>query len=119
MANAKAFGNRIQQIQGVKSYIFVRNDGHVIAHSMERSAAGSSDMTAFGGLSCEALKPLIGATFFKHLCLTGHEKEKFLIFPVENYFLGILLEDDAYPPDVIQRVSQFLQAVVAKMSKPS
>lgn len=116
MANARAFGNRIQKIQGIKSYMLVRNDGRVIVHSVENPEK-LSEMVVFSGLSCEALKPVIGATFFKHLCLTGPDKEMFLIFPMETYFLGVYLEEDAYPPDVIQRVHRFLTVITAKAAK--
>lgn len=116
MASIQAFGERIQHIGGVKSHILVRHDGHVLGHSVE-SPEPIGDMTAFSGLSCEAIKPVIGATGFKYLCLSRANKEKFLIFPFNAYFLGVLLHAEAYPPDVAEKIMRILNAVSAKSAQ--
>ncbi len=121
MAIIQAFTDKILQIDGVKNCIFVRNDGHVIVHNVENPGALSS-MVAFSGLSCDAIKSTMGTTYFRYLSLIRASKEKFFIFPVQKkYFLGILIHSDAYPPAVIDKVLQLLEAVISpkKVQKQS
>lgn len=110
MASIQTFTKLISQIEGVKNYIFVRNDSRVIVHNTNNPDTLSS-MIAFSGLSCDAVKSILGTTYFKYFILTRKTGEKLLVFPLENYFLGIIQDSQAYTPDVIQKIMRFITAV--------
>ncbi|MFP4350442.1 MAG: hypothetical protein ACOC3W_03580 [Thermodesulfobacteriota bacterium] len=110
MANLETFAQRVLKIEGVEQFIFIRNDGHILIHNVENPQSLSA-LTAFTGLSGEALRTVIGTTYFKHLSFSRRSKENFLIFPLNNYFLGILQHAEAYTPDVVQRVNRLIQAI--------
>lgn len=110
MANLEAFAQRVLKIDGVEQFIFIRNDGHILIHNVENPETLSA-LVAFTGLSGEAMRAVIGATYFRHLHISRQNKENFLIFPLDNYFLGILQHSEAYTPDVIHRVARLIQAI--------
>jgi len=110
VADIKTFANMLSQIEGVKNYIFVRNDGKVIVNNTTNSDIFSSIVT-FAGLSCDAVKSILGTTYFKYLILTRKNGEKLFVFPIVNYYLGILQDSKAYTPDVIQKIERFVNTV--------
>ena len=110
MATIQDFTNRLMKIAGVNGYILVRHDGHIITHNVENPESLSS-MIVFSGLSCEALKTVAGTTYFSYFMLTRETMEKFFIFPIDNFFLGIFQSADAYSPDLVNKITQFIQAV--------
>jgi len=117
MADIQTFANLISQIEGVKNYIFVRNDGRIIVHNTDNPETFSS-MVTFAGLSSDAVKSILGTTYFKYFILTRKNGEKIIVFPMENYFLGILQDSNAYTPDVIQKTGRFVSAVTKQKKKP-
>jgi hypothetical protein len=108
MATVQEFKQLISRIEGIKSYIFVRNDGHVVLHNSEAPDILAS-MVAFNGLTCDTMKSVIGTTFFKYLMITRKNNEKFFIFPAGPYFLGVLLDATAYSGDVVQKLLKLLR----------
>jgi len=66
MANLEAFAQRVLKIEGVEQFIFIRNDGHILIHNVENPQSLSA-LAAFTGLSGEAIRTVIGTTYFKHL----------------------------------------------------
>ncbi len=113
MAKINELVNLILKIDGVTNYILVRDDGHTLSHNFNNLEALPSIVT-FNGLNCEALKPLMGLTYFKYLSYTRKNDEKLLIFPLGKYFLGILQQPEAYTPDIVDKVGIVLDAISRK-----
>ncbi len=109
----QAFTDRLLRIDGVQHYIFVRGDGHILAHNVREPSALSS-LIAFSGHSCDAIRPLIGTTGFHYITFSCTGRNHFYIFPVRRHFLGIIQHPDAYPPDVIEGVSRLLQNILSR-----
>jgi hypothetical protein len=110
MANLEAFAERVLKIEGVEQFIFLRNDGHILIHNVENPKSLSA-LVAFTGLNGDAIPAVIGTTRFRYLSISRMNKEHFLVFPFDNYFLGIMQHAEAYTPDVVQRVIRLIQAI--------
>ncbi|MDM8536386.1 hypothetical protein QUF70_06500 [Desulfobacterales bacterium HSG17] len=118
MADIQTFADMISKIEGVKNYIFVRNDGRVIVHNTN-SPETLSSMVTFAGLSSDAVKSILGTTYFKYFILSRKNGEKIFVFPIINYYLGILQDSKAYTPDVIQKIERFVNAVSRHKKQPA
>lgn len=102
--------NGIQQIPGVEGYVLVRQDGQIEAQNAP-NAENLSAMIVMSGVSCENLRGEIGSSQLKFLVVARKSKEKLLIFPLENYYLGVLQKADAFTPDVINKVQHLIHGI--------
>lgn len=116
MATIQEFSKRISDIEGVKSYILIRNDGHVVTHNVDDPETVST-MIVFSGLSSDEIRSVMGFSGLSYFILTRENKEKLLIFPIRTYFLGIFQQADAYGPDVIEKVQEFIHAITKQKIK--
>lgn len=104
------------KIDGVKNFILVRQDGHLIIHNVE-DPDKLTDITVLSGLGADAVKAHGGFTFFKYLMVSRANKENYFIFQIEKYFLGIIQKTDAFGPDLAEKVLRFLQAITRKKAE--
>lgn len=109
------FADLILQIPGISNYILVRKDGHIIVHDFKNPESLSTSII-YSGLSCEAIKPMMGLSYFKYLGYTLKNNEKLLVFPLGKYFLGIAHEADAYTPDIVDEVTRIIDSITPKKS---
>jgi hypothetical protein len=112
------FADLIMEIDGVMNYTLVRNDGRVMTHNFVEPEPISSTVL-FNGLSCDALKPVMGLTNFRHLICIRDNNEELMVFPIGKYFLGILQGADAYTDDIVAEVSRIIDAVIQDRSLAS
>ncbi len=112
------FAELVMGIDGVMNYTLVRNDGRVMKHNFIDPEPISSTVL-FNGLSCDALKPVMGMTYFRHLICIKDNNEKLMVFPIGKYFLGILQGADAYTPDIVNEVTRIIDAVIRNKSLAS
>ncbi len=113
MAKINDLVNWILQINGVMNYIFVRKDGYTLSHNFKNKDE-FTHMITFSGLNCEAVKPLLGLSHFKHMSYTLENNEKLLIFPLGKYLLGIYQNAEAYTPDIVENIERLIDTVTPK-----
>ena len=96
----KAFAERILQITGVKNFILIKEDGQILAHNIDHiNPEILSSITLLCGLSSEMIKSSFGFTHFRYAILSRSGNENILIFPLKNYFLGLLQNEDFKDPE--------------------
>lgn len=114
MAKINDLVNQILQIEGVMNYILVRDDGHTLSHDFVEHIEKLPSIITFSGLNSEALKPIMGLSYFKYLSYTQKNNEKLLVFPMGKYFLGIWQSADAYTTDIVEEVEKVIDSLTRK-----
>lgn len=107
MASAKDFA-RLEQINGVASYILVRGDGHVISHTME-DAASLAPIISSCGAQCDALGADMSGNRYIHLCLERESGNDLLVFSLGRYYLCIVKHEASERQETIDNVIYFLK----------
>ena len=114
MATIKEF-SAIGDLPGVKNYILVKNNGSVAAAGM-----AEAERIARIVLRCGRNSDAIGAPRFSYLVLTRENRENFIVFPVGNYYLGVIKEREVDDPALIKSVLEFIENLPGKRaSAPS
>lgn len=107
MASAKDFA-RLEQINGVASYILVRGDGQIVSQNMD-NAASIAPIVAIGGTQCDTLATDMGGNRFIHLCIERESGNDLLVFSLGRYYLGILKHAESERQQTIDNVIYFIQ----------
>lgn len=110
MAKINDLVTRILEVEGIKNYILVRDDGHTLSQNFQDIPALPSIVT-FNGLNCEAFKPLMGLTHFRYLSYTWGNNNTLVIFPLGKYFLGISHQAETYTPDIVESIQQIIESI--------
>jgi len=107
MATIEDIVNGIQKIQGLDGYVIVKQDGQVLSHNVA-NVEPLSALIVMGGLNGNVVKTDVGASLFKYLVVTRKTNEKLLVFPIGNCWLGLLQRQDAYTPDIVNKVQSMI-----------
>ena len=76
---------QISKVSGVDQYILVNQKGKIIAHDIENSEKTADMVFSFGQNSFS-----INKSKSKYLIFPGKNQEYIFIFPVGNYYLGVV-----------------------------
>lgn len=114
MATAKEFVQQLLHIPGIKSYCLVRPDGKTLVHNLA-DADQEAVLIHLAGRAGEAIRKGMGLQHFRHLELRRANQEHLLVFPVEQYLLGITRQTEATTSELVEQVYHFLM----KISRPS
>jgi len=90
MATVKEFSQLIKKY-GVKQYIIVKNNGTIMAQHHIEEPDRVADFVLACGRNCDAS----GSVRFRFLLFSSSSCENFFVFPVGNYYLGMVQEQDA------------------------
>ncbi|MFH2058642.1 MAG: roadblock/LC7 domain-containing protein [Pseudomonadota bacterium] len=100
---------KISKINGVAHYIFVDTQGDVIAHNMiDYQKIGP--MISFCGNQSFA----IGKRRLKFLIFSRKNQKDLLIFPVGNYYLGVIKQKEIKTVEIADNVLIFFTALFKK-----
>lgn len=110
MATIKEFAE-IAEISGVKNYILVKNNGSIAARQIEEP-----DRIARVVLRCGKNSDAIGVPRFRYLMLARNNRENFIIFPVGNYYLGVIKEKNIDSMALVNSVLEFIDNLPGKRS---
>lgn len=111
MATAKEFVARVGLIEGIAGCLLVRKDGAVLGKTVGDAATYVTLMREAGSQAFEIMDN-IGFSYCRHLCFYRENKCHFYVFPIDNYFLGVIQRPDC-------DVSEMLDAVYNLISKVS
>lgn len=110
MVSVEAF-KRIARVKGIKSYILVRNDGNIAAHNIDDIAPNPlTTVTLKCGRRCTQLKQ----SDFKCLLFSKKNNENIFIFPVGNYYLGVIKESIIDEIVLIDNIFDFIRSLPRK-----
>ncbi|MBM9514124.1 roadblock/LC7 domain-containing protein [Desulfogranum marinum] len=116
MATVKDFLARINTIEGVGGCLLVKDDGHILAHLVDGPADYSS-LIAICSKQALAIMETSGFSFFRSLSFAQSKGQGLHIFPLQQYYLGVI-QQPGYPVEkVISQVNHLLSHVKAGSSK--
>lgn len=95
---------QISKIEGVDEYIFIDNRGNIAAHDI-------NDPQKVSGMvfSCGRHIRAIGKDKFKYAVFSRKTKKNIIIFPVGNYFLGVVKHEKTDTLVLVNIILKFLQ----------
>lgn len=107
MASAKDFA-RLTLINGITASILVRGDGQIIGQASEEIAA-YAPLIARSGAGCDSLSSGMGGNRYLHLCLERESGLDILVFPLGQFYLGVLKDPDSERQEILNQVIFFLK----------
>jgi len=98
---------KISQIAGVDQYILVDQKGNIAAHDIKypEKIAGMI-------LSCGQNSFAIGKTQFKYIVFSRKNQKNFFIFPVGNYYLGVVKQKSVNNFVLADNIIEFLKGIL-------
>lgn len=116
MATIHDFLARINKIEGVAGCLLVKDDGHVLAHLVDGPGDYSS-LIAICSKHALTIMETSGFSFFRSLSFAQGKGQGFHIFPLQQYYLGVIQQPDYPVEKVITHVNHLLSHVKAGSSK--
>ncbi len=111
------FSKRILEINGVKRYILVRDDGEILVHNLqEENPETISSILLFSGLNCNKIRSGFGFRNLKYLSVSKENNENLFIFPMEKYFLGVMQHSNANSMELLKDLSNFIEGIMMTKS---
>jgi len=107
MASAEEFSKGIAAIPGIRSYLLVRKDGLLITHNLVNPEELAAAVVS-SGLGAAAVKSSLGGSCFRYLAFARANQEKLLVFPIGNYFIGIVQDAETSAPELAAEVIQYI-----------
>ena len=107
MATARQFVQELLRIPGIEGYCLVRPDGRVLVHNLE-AAEETAALVLLCGQAGKTIRKGMGLQHFRHLALGRENSEHLLVFPVEQYLLGIIQSPEATTHDLVEALYHFL-----------
>jgi hypothetical protein len=100
---------QISKIPGVDQYIFLDKKGNIAAHDI-KDTQKASDMV----FSCGQDIRVIGRNKFKYGVFSRKNKKNIIIFPVGNYYLGVVKQKDSDTIVLVDIILNFLHELQKK-----
>ncbi len=98
---------QISMIRGVDQYIFLDNGGNIAAHEI-KDPQKACEMVFACGQNIRA----VGKNSFKYALFSRKNKKDIIIFPVGNYFLGVVKKKDTDTFVLVDTILKFLHALL-------
>ena len=111
MATANEFIARISAIEGVEGCLLVRDDGQLLAQSIEDAETYSSLLVISGGYAREIMLKA-GFSYCRFLSFRCEGNQNFHVFPIDRYFLGVVQSPDCRLSEMIDNVTQLVSRVI-------
>ncbi len=116
MAAINKLLTRIKAIEGVDGCILVKADGHVLGHLVDNPDIYSS-LVAISDKYAKDIMEQSGFTFLRSLSFGRVGNHGFHMFPVNNYYVGVV-QGPGYPQDqMIKQVNHLLSFVKISSKK--
>lgn len=100
---------RIAEIKDVAYYVLVKNDGTIARHNAEQPES-LAKMVLACGLNCDKIEK----ARFTYFVYSLGNRENYLIFPVGNYYLGVLLQTDIDVDLMVNTIIKFIRGLSKK-----
>jgi len=110
MATAKDFVARISHVDGVAGCLLIKNDGVLLGQTLKDPEVYSTLMLIGGGQANDIMNK-IGFSYCRHLSFSRLNNRHFYVFPIDNYFLGVVQRSDCYVPDMLEAVYRLIGRV--------
>ncbi len=105
--------SQIKEIKGIKKYLLVKSSGRIILGDGLKSENFKGML-----LACGREADLLGSTRFTVFLINRKNGEDFLIFPVGNYYLGVIKEKSADTKVLANKVIAFIKDISSRRVLP-
>ncbi len=102
---------QISKIAGVDQYILVDQKGNIAAHDIK-----NSERVARMILSCGQNSFAIGKTLLKYVVFSRQNQKNIFIFPVGNYYLGVVKQTNIDNFVLVNNIIKFLKNLLKTRS---
>ena len=99
----------ISKVPGVDQFIFINGKGVVAAHNVK-----NPESAAIIVLTCGKNSSAISKTDFRYLVFSRKNKNDFFIFPVGNYYLGVIKQSRFSHNTLAENITSFLKKLLKK-----
>ena len=110
MVTAKEFVARIDEVDGVEGCLLVRDDGSVVAKTIDDAQSYASLLVITGGYAREVMSKA-GFSYCRFLTFHRSGKHNLHVFPFDRYFLGVVESPGGSPRDMLDTVSYLVSRV--------
>ena len=110
MATAKDFVGRINQIDGVAGCLLIKNDGVLLAQTLDDTEVYSALLQISTSLSADIMEK-IGFSYCRYISFNRTNNQNFYVFPIDNYLLGIVQKEDCSVAAMLEAVYRFIARV--------
>ena len=117
MATASEFISQIAAIKGVDGCLLVRDDGHLLAQSIEDAETYSSLLVISGGYARDVMARA-GFSYCRFLSFNRGGNRNFHVFPIDRYFLGVVQTPNCQLPQMIDSVTELVGRVIRGRVEP-
>lgn len=107
---------RIKAIDGVVGCILVKKDGQVLGHIVDTPDTYSS-LVAISNRYAKEIMETCGFTFLRSLSFARTGNQGFHMFPVNDYYVGIVQSPDTPQEKMINQVNHLLSFVKISSKK--
>lgn len=116
MTTVKDFLVRVNNIKGVEGCLLVRADGHLLGHLVKNPEKLSS-LLAISAKYARGLMDKAGFSYFRLLSFERAGGGSFHIFPIDQYYLGVVQSPDFPLSTMTEKVTHLLSFVKTSSSK--
>ena len=109
MATTKDF-SRLSAIEGVASYILVRNDGYVVSDNHDDAVAISSAIVTTGK-HCDSLAEDLTDRHYMFCSIARSSGDNILVFSLGRYYLGIIKHPTSDAQALSDAIISFLRTL--------
>jgi len=110
MATAKDFIARIDQIDGVDGCILIRDDGVLLAKTLNDSEVYSALAQRSAQISAKVMASL-GFSDCSCMSFNRENRRNYHVLPIDNFLLGVVQSEDCTTAPMLERVHQLLDRV--------
>lgn len=115
MATAKDFVDRINQIDGVAGCLLVKDDGVLLAQTLDGPEVYSTLLQVSAGLSADIMDK-VGFSYCRYLSFNRSNNQNFYAFPIDNYLLGIVQQEDCSAAAMLEMVYRLIDRVSTRVA---
>ena len=105
--------NKLAEVEGVESFIFVRRDGKVVAENMDNAVSMASTIV-MSGLNCESMETLVKEKRYKYLSIERESGKDLIILSLGNFFLGIIKAQEYQSREILDATYSFLKNLMGR-----
>ena len=110
MATAREFVARVDAIDGVDGCLLVREDGHLLAQTIDNAETYSSLVVISGSYAREVMEKA-GFSHCRFVSFHREGKQNFHVFPIDRYFLAVVQTPSSSLQEMIDNVTYLVGRV--------
>ena len=111
MATASEFIARVSAIEGVDGCLLVRDDGHLLAQSIEDAETYSSLLVISGGYARDVMLNA-GFSYCRFVSFHRGGNRNFHVFPIDRYLLGVVQSPNCRLSEMMDSITLLVSRVI-------